>query len=191
MRYLIALGCAAALSACAVMPEAVDPGPYESEAGFTVTLEESWSRWPSQINPATQGEYLTQDGVLLNRLHLVTLKDGETLLRPRRVEVNPITYQASGSELEIVDLVTASLSQAGYNEMEASNVRPAMIDGRDGMRFALTGKWTNGLDVRGDVAAVARASQLHLIFFLAPALHYYDELAGDVDAIIASVDLPE
>lgn len=190
MKYLIPVGCAAALGACAVTPEAVPPGSYESEAGFTIVLEDSWSRWPSAINPATQGEYLTQDGVLLNRLHLVTVKDGGTLLRPRRGESAPIAYNASGSELEIVDFVTSSLGEVGYNALEARDVRPATIDDENGMRFGLSGKWTNGLDVRGDVAAVARAGQLHLIFFLAPALHYYDDLAGDVDAIIASVDLP-
>lgn len=190
MRILIALAGAATLGACAVTPETVPAGRYDSEAGFAVTLEQDWSRWPEAINPATHGEYLTQDGVLLNRLHLVTLKDGATLVRTARGDTAP-QYNASGSELEIVDFVTASLDDVGYNAVMAEDIRPATIDGEDGLRFALAGKWENGLDVRGDAAAVARAGQLHLIFFLAPALHYYGALSEDVDAIIASVDLPE
>ena len=160
MRLLFAAGCAAVLGACAATPETVPAGRYDSEAGFAVTLERDWSRWPAAINPATHGEYLTQDGVLLNRLHLVTLKDGASLVRTARGETAP-QYNASGSELEVVDFLTASLDEVGYNALAADDIRPATIDGADAIRFALAGKWENGLDVRGDAALQREIRRQH------------------------------
>jgi len=189
MKKLAILATALSLLAgCAVVPTEAPAGAFQTEADFTVTLGSDWSRWPSQINPATSGEFLTQDGMLLNRLHFITVADGEGFVRVARGQELPL-YAAGGSEFDIVDMVTQSLEMVGYNSVEAMDIRPAMIDGQDGLRFGLTGNWTNGLHVRGEVAALPTGDDLHLIFFMAPERHYYDRLAGEVEQIMSSMDV--
>lgn len=189
MKKLIAMAAAAAaLASCAVMPEAAPAGAFQTESTFSVTLPSDWSRWPSQINPATTGEYLTKDGMLLNRLHFVTIADGQAFVRVFGDQDVP-TYADGSSEFEMVELVTRSLALIGYNSVEAVEIRPATIDGSEGIRFGLIGNWENGLNVRGDVAAVTEADGLHLILFLAPEMHYYASLADEVDQIMSSMDL--
>ncbi len=191
MKKILTLAAAAfSLAACAVTPEAVQAGAFQTEADYTVTLPSDWSRWPSQINYDTEGEYLTQDGVLLNRLHFMSIEDGGSLLRTRRDVEIPL-YTSGSTEFEIVELVTNSLSMIGYSSVEADEIRPAGFDGHDGLRFGLTGTWQNGLRVRGDVAAIAHPERLDLVLFMAPELHYYDTLSGEVDAIMNSIDMPD
>ena len=57
--------------------------------------------------------------------------------------------------------------------------------------FDLLGKWQNGLDMKGDVGAVIADGKLNLVIFMAPAMHYYDAVASEVDNILQSVDLPD
>jgi hypothetical protein len=188
MKKLIPLCAALLLPACAAMPEIAPAGAFETESSFGVTLGQDWSRWPSQINYATTGEFLTQDGVLLNRLHFITLADGESLVRATRDAEVPY-YSATATEFEIVEMVTSSLGLIGYNSLEADDVRPATFEGQSGLRFGVTGNWENGLEVAGEVASVVEDGQLHLIIFLAPALHYYGSLEQEVDGIMSSMDL--
>lgn len=177
-------------TACVATPEAVSPGPYTSETGMTVNLDESWSMWAESINLQTKGEYLTKDGLLLNRLHMVSLEDGDPLLKVRANADIP-TFSSSSSELELVDFVTASLLNIGYTQMKADNIRPYQADGQGGLRFDLSGSWENGLKVRGDAAAFVVEDMLKLVFFLAPTMHYYGQSAQEVDRILSSLDFAE
>ena len=187
-RILTLFAVGSLASACAAMPDVAPAGAFQSEAGFAITLERDWSRWPENLNYATAGDFLTQDGVLLNRVHLVTLEDGEPLVRAARNAEVP-RFSTASTEFEIVDMITSSLMMVGYNSVEANEVRPASIDGVDGLRFGLEGRWENGLRVKGDAAAVVVDGELHMVLFMAPELHYYDALSAEVDGIMNSIDL--
>lgn len=189
IRRYIALAALLTSAACTVTPEAVPAGPVATPAGFEVTLADDWSRWPEALNPATQGEYLTKDGVLLNRLHFSQVTDGKPWIKAAK-DADVPRYRASASEVETVDFIVASLKRIGYTEMTASNIRPEQLDGKSGVRFDLTGKWENGLDIKGDAAFLPATDGLKLVVFLAPKLHYYDASAQEVDGIIRSVNLP-
>lgn len=189
IRALCASAALLFAAACAVTPRAVPAGTMTSAAGFDVTLNEAWSRWPEELNPATQGEYLTKDGLLLNRLHLAKVENGKPWIRAAR-DADVPRYRAGATEIETVDFLVASLKKIGYSTMDASNIRPETLDGQKGVRFDLAGKWENGLDVKGDAAFVASTGGLRLVVFLAPKVHYYDASAAEVDSIIRSVNLP-
>lgn len=189
IRSGLVLSALVLMAACAVTPKAVAPGPVASSADFEVTIKESWSQWPAEINPATQGDMLTKDGMLLNRLHLAKVKVGEPWIRAAK-NIDVPRHRADASEIETVDFVVASLKRIGYSEMEASEIRPETIDGQSGVRFGLNGKWENGLDVRGDAAFVPSKDELKLVVFLAPKMHYYETSAAEVDGIIGSINLP-
>lgn len=189
IRRSLALAALLLSAACAVTPQAVPAGAVTTPAGFDVTLQDEWSRWPEQLNLATQGEYLTKDGMLLNRLHFSKVEDGKPWIKAQK-DADVPRYRASASEVETVDFVVASLKRIGYTEMAAGNIRPQKLDDKAGIRFDLTGKWENGLNVRGDAAFVPGTDGLKLVVFLAPELHYYEASAPEVDSIIGSINLP-
>ncbi len=186
-RHMIALA-VLTLAGCAQVPKAVPAGNFTSEADISLTLHDSWSVWPSALNTATRGQYLTKDGYLLNRLHVISLKDNEAILRATK-DADVPRYKVGATESEIVALVTNSLSQIGYSGVEAENIRLQTVDGASGIRFGLTGKWENGLNVRGDCLAVPAGETLDMVLFMAPELHYYEASADEVDAAFNSVQL--
>jgi len=189
MKYLIAALALTSVSGCVATPQAVAPGPFASEAGFTVPLTNDWSQWASTINLQTKGEFLTKDGVQLNRLHLVSLDDGEPFVRAARDTDLP-KYSAESSEIDIADFVASSFKRLGYSAMDAEAIEPASFDGQDGISFKLTGKTEKGLNVAGDAAAVKVADGLKLVIFLAPKTHYYGASAEEVSGIISGIDFP-
>ena len=189
MKNIIAVMAIGMIAGCVATPQAVAPGPFASEAGFSVPLSNSWSHWASSINYQTNGEYLTKDGVDLNRLHLISLADGEALVKAGRDTDLP-KYSSSSSEIDIADFVAASLKRVGYSSMEAEAIEPASFDGREGISFKLSGKTEKGLNIAGDAAAVKSGEALKLVIFLAPAVHYYDASAEEVGGIISGIDFP-
>ncbi len=189
MRRILIAAIAMVAAGCAAMPTVAPKGDFAPDAEFTLVLPETWSYWPPNQNLATVGGYLSRDGMLLNRVHLMTLKDGERILKFKGKDGETPSWSSTATEYEIVELVTSSLLKIGYNTMEADNVRPATVDGTDGIAFDLSGKWKNGLNVKGDVLAVKKNDKLNLVFFLAPELHYYGDVKDEVELIMASIDL--
>lgn len=190
MKRILIAAAAMLAAGCVAVPTIATQGSFAPDADFSVTLPETWSYWPPEQNFATTGGYLTRDGMLLNRVHLITLKDGDHILKTYGKATDIPSWSSTATEYETVELVTSSLLKIGYNTMEADNIRPVQVDGAEGIAFDLKGKWTNGLNVKGDVAAVKTGDKLNLVLFLAPELHYYDDVKDEVDQIIASVDLP-
>lgn len=190
MKKFLAVSSMALLAACVATPSAVQPGMFEPDTGFTVSLEEAWSYFPPNFNQATVGGYLTRDGFYLNRVHLITLEDGDSMIAGKGGDIERPYFHAGMTELEIVEMVTNSLTAIGYTTMEADEIRPAMVDGQPGMAFTLQGKWENGANIKGDVLAVPVGSDLHMMMFLAPELHYYEALQDSVEAMMASMNLP-
>lgn len=187
-NVIITALCALTLVACVAQPKAVAPGDFASKAGMTLPLSSDWSHFPetSLSIDTFRGEYLTKDGPLLNRLQLVSVKDGEALMRGAQNADVP-RFVTGTSELEQVEFVTQSLDRMGYSGMTAANIRPGTFDGQAGIRFDISGVLENGLEIRGDVAAVASGETLHLALFLAPAMHYYDATASEVNAALSAM----
>ncbi len=187
-KPVLAAAAAFVLAACAQSLSAVPAGPLDGDAGFIVTLQDDWTRVPESINSITRGDLLTKDGLALNQLHLISLDDGESMVRaPTDADIP--TYRKGMSALEQVEFLTASLLRLNYSDITAENVRPQDFDGVEGIRIDLSGKYQSGLKFRADAAIAGAGEQLHIVFFVAPAQHYYAQTAGEVIEIIASADL--
>ena len=65
-------------------------------------------------------------------------------------------------------------------------MRPFTLAGSPGVRFNLNGRYPSGLNLRGDVALAEANGKLNIIMFTAPAAHYYDASASEIDHLIGS-----
>ncbi len=178
------------LAACGTTGLQVPEGRLAPGAGFTVDISDDWAYRSPSSDQDMFGGYVTRDGVHLNRIHFVTLDDGDALLRPVANIERPV-FLAKADEAEIAGLLTESLNIAGYSNMLAGTVQSVSVDGHVGIAFEIHGQSENGLDIKGYAAAFPVADQLHLVVFLAPELHYYDALYQSVQDLIRSVDLPD
>jgi hypothetical protein len=189
MLKVLALATALVVASCAPTMTALAPGvPAATEASFTVTPPQAWSRIPAGLNFQTAGSVLTRHGMNLDRVDLITAKPGRGLLRNAPNADLPV-FRAGMSDLETVELVTTTLARMNYTGVTAANVRPHPFGAANGVRFDLSGKDASGLNVKGDVALAQSGGSLHVIIYLAPAQRYFDLSATEVDAMIKSAAL--
>src|SRR5262249_49359093 len=148
----------------------------------------SWTSIPPQLNGATSGTVLTRHGVTLDRVDILSVADGGAILRVQPHDDAP-RYHKGMSDLELVELVTASLTRMGFTDVATVNARPQRFAGGAGVRFGLTGRYHSGLNMRGDVILVQAHDKLDAIMFIAPAAYYYDANAQDIDHLMTSARL--
>lgn len=189
MKRIVVLTLACSAAACVPTIALAPSGTYQPDAQFAVTLPSDWTSFPEALNGITTGEFLTKDGVVLNRVHFTTIAEGSTLVRDRNASSVP-RYRSDASQLDLVEFVTSSIALVGYSAIETDNIRPETLDGVEGLRFDLSAALDNGLKVKGDVVLVENNDALNVILYIAPEEHYFAASKAEVDQIIASVDLP-
>ncbi len=185
MKRLALAAAVAALTACAPMMTAVPPGAFTATNSLAVNVQNAWTHIPPNLNFATNGSVLTRQGVSLQRVDILTLEPGDSIVRVAR-NVDAPTYREGMSEGELVELVTSSLGRMGYANIAAENVRPYQLAGAPGVRFYVTGQYASGLDLRGDAALAEKDGKLNIIIFTAPAAHYYEASASEVENLVNS-----
>jgi hypothetical protein len=127
---------------------------------------------------------LSIDGPLLNRLYLVALEPGESLLRPRDNDTPRPIYRADMTDTELVEFVIDCVA-VEYQAPEAGALRPQTFAGQPGVRFDISTQTAEGLNMSG-AALVARAGdRLNLMLFLAPSEHYYAAMLPEIETIFA------
>lgn len=181
---------AAILTLAACSPISLAPaGPYSVGGSPTVTLDRSWNDvsglW---LGKPKKMRLLSLDGLLLNRLYLSEgLVEGDYLVRPARREATTPVYAADMSITEQVEFVANSVTALDYERVETAAVRPLDITGQRAVRFELTARTKEGLDVRGLGQVLKRDDKLYVAIYLAPAEHYYQTSLASAEAAMTSI----
>jgi hypothetical protein len=183
-EFLLTAGAAALLAGCATKSGEVS-GAYQRLGSFNVAFARPWSDITFMLpNRPRNMRLLSVDGPLLNRLYLAALEPGESLLRPRDNDTPRPIYRADMSDTELVEFVIDCVA-VEYQAPEATALRPQDFAGSPGVRFDLSARTSDGLNITG-TALVARAGQwLHMMLFLAPSEHYYAVMLPEVETIFA------
>ena len=186
-QTLIAALAVMSLSACASMDAVPADAPFKAETAFKVTPSTSWTRMPDSLNP-TVGSALTQDGVPLGAVYLVTVENDKAMLDKIKRQNLP-RYTSGSTALEQIDFLKTSLNLLGYVDVSTTNIAPTSVDGQTGTQFGFTGKYPNGLEMKGDVVMFEADEELNIVFYAAPKMHYYDKYKNDADALFNSIRL--
>lgn len=184
IKRLVFAALAAALAGCAALT-AVEPGPLKTDAGFSVDLQNAWTRFPVGAGGLVKGTVITRHGLPLNRIDMVTVAPGGALVSANKTAQVP-RFRADQGDIELVELVTATLTRLGFANVSARNVRPAKFVGAAGLRFEVTGAYESGLRLRGDVALAKVDGKLHVMWLIAPEIHYFDASNAEFDAMVTS-----
>jgi hypothetical protein len=136
-------------------------------------------------------ELWTIDGMPLNRFVVIAnIKPNEHVFlsaRERRHRPDGPWYRPGMRPDEIRDVVLDALREAGWSNVQASNLRPASFGGVAGLRFDAVMTEQNGLIYRGTFGAAEHDGKLTQFFWMAPAEHYYDRDIAAVNKMIDSI----
>ncbi|MBL8530394.1 MAG: hypothetical protein JNK94_01555 [Hyphomonadaceae bacterium] len=186
MLFAGALAAAALTASCAT--GGLVSGDLKS-GDATVTLAREWSDVTFMLpNRPPNVRMLSVDGPLLNRLYLANLEPGQSLLRlPDRDTPRPL-YRADMSESELVEFVIDCIAQE-YQNPEAAALRPHTLGETPAVRFDISTRTAEGLNISGTAMVARQNDRLHVLLYLAPSEHYYASLAPDVESVFASARL--
>ena len=176
-----------ALAGCATVTSA-PAGTYKVGAAYTVTLNREWSDVSRMANVHEKGvRVLSIDGPALNRLYLTEgLAPGASLVTSTVKEKPTPVFRSDFSSSETVEFVADSMSALGYLGVQTSNPRPGKFGQADGVRFDLTGRTKEGLDISGTALTSEKDGKLYVILYIAPTEHYYGDALPEVEAIMKS-----
>jgi hypothetical protein len=174
-------GALVALAGCTGVSDA-PTGAYKVGTSYEVTLGREWSDVSRLIGVQQKGvKVLSIDGPLLNRLYLSEgLSPGDALVQSHVKEKPTPTYKADFTPQETVEFVADSVAALEYDKVETSNLRPGKFGDADAVRFDLTAKTKDGLDVSGSAMTAQKSGKLYVILFLAPSEHYYGDVMPEV-----------
>jgi hypothetical protein len=91
------------------------------------------------------------------------------------------------SATERMEFVADNLTVAGYQRVESTRPRPAKFTDTDAVRFDLTAKTADGLDVNGTAEVAEVDGNFYAIIYVAPAEHYFAATLPEVEKVMASV----
>lgn len=175
------------LSACVSITSA-PAGPYASGA-HSVTLGREWSDVSALIpRRPKQLRLLSIDGPLLNRLYIVDgLEEGAWLVRaPSKDKPTPVVRKAMSAR-ERIEFVADNVAAFGYQDVKTVRPRPAKAGEIDAIRFDLTARTPEGLDISGTAKVAERDGRLYLVLYLAPTEHYFAASLPEVESVMNSM----
>jgi hypothetical protein len=85
----------------------------------------------------------------------------------------------------VVDTVAAF----GYEGVESQNLRPSKFGSADAIRFDITAKTDEGLNILGTAQIALVSNKVHVMLFLAPGEYFYSNLLAEVDHVFGSATL--
>jgi len=187
-KLLASLAAAALLTACASGPKLASAGMFEA-GSYSVPLSQDWTAFNIKTGKGKPAQLLTVDGTVLNSVYLYSdLKEGDSLMKERKRD-NPVPkFTTDLSELELVEFLADSLERGhGLLDVQTMNVEPSSFKGAEAIQFDFTALNENGLKISGSSLLGVEDEKLNIVLYMAPTIHYYGKLKGDVSAMMTSL----
>jgi hypothetical protein len=188
-RWLCAalIGATLTLSACG--GGSLVTGPFNVGSAYSVDLKKSWSSFrPFYLS--REVKYLTIDGPLLNNFYLTEgMGIGRSVVRAARKSRPMPVVKTDMSETELAEFVVDTVAAFGYEGVASQNLRPAKFGAVDAIRFDLTAKTDEGLEIMGTSQVGLVNGKLHMMLFLAPSEHFYPTMLADINQVFGSATL--
>ncbi len=187
---------ATSLSGCVSGPALVPAGAYAPGDTAHLTLDRDWSDVTKLFaRSAPKVKVLSIDSFVLNRLYvsdglgasdplIISPAQGDTSAHPAP------RGKADMSLSEQMEFVSRAVGELDYQKVETSNPQPVKAGDAHGVRFEITARTTDGLNMRGLAQVVNSKGLSYYVIYLAPAEHYYDASLKNATAVMDSLKLP-
>lgn len=182
------------LSGCSAVVLA--PKGHLAVGSTSVTLSRDWTDISKlYYQRAKKVKILSLDGPDLNRLFIsegLSSKD-PLMVHPQRGDRKSAPAprgKANMSFQEHIELVSTSLAVIDLQQVTTSSPKPVDLNGTRAVRFDITAKTSEGLDLKGIAQAASKGGLNYYIVYIAPTEHYYGAALNDVLATMNSAKLP-
>jgi len=167
----------------------VESGPQKVKA-ITIEPPQAWNKVPSMFSPGGVPTW-TADGISLNSIAFFSqIKDGEPLISGQKKEGYAV-FRADMLPTELVEIVESTVAKLyGATISSKGDLRPLTFGGSPGFEYDFEFLGKDELPRRAYVAGTVKNSQLHMVFYQAARMHYYNRhLAGIAQMVKgASID---
>ena len=131
----------------------------------------------------------TVDGPRLERIHFVTgLEEDEVLFEGKDEEKKP-RFHKNMTPSEIMEFVVDSMTLAGLQKIEATNLRPEKFGTIGGFRFEMSFLSEKGLEEQGFVCGAVVERKLYLIMYSGSKAYYFPKYKDHVERMIESIEV--
>lgn len=179
---LLTLVLLASLSAC-MQYSMVEVRKQKIGEFYSVEPVVRWSKWSGGVI-----DYWTIDGPALQSLRLYKgVKDGQPL-RSIHGKDNLPTFSSDMRASEVLEFVVDSFSNYDFNNVEATNLRPAKFGAKPGFRFEMRFQSAQGLEFDGLAIGTVSDGVLYMIIYTGARDHYFPKYRDQVEQIIASIE---
>ncbi|OAN57211.1 hypothetical protein [Sphingomonas sp. TDK1] len=192
LRGVFALAAIVVLSAPAMAHKLAEKGKTVTVAAsiLSVTPSRDWNRLSTRAGKHV--ECWTLDGEQLDEVRFyAAIEPGEPLMHERYKRKDPLPkFRKETLPAELPELLERTYRSArDARDFQLQGARPAKFLGRDGIAFTYMATDADGLIRKGEARAAIVEGRLYMITFDAPRLHYFDLLADDARALMASATL--
>lgn len=161
-----------------------------ADSTLSITPTRDWNRLSGKVGK--HAEAWTLDGEQLDEVTFyAAIAPGEPLLRERSKKKEPLPKFRKDMLLAEVPELLERTYRTGKDarDFQLSGATPGTFLGRDGVTFSYLVTDADGLTRKGEARAAIVDGKLYMVTFDAPRLHYFDLLADDARALMASATL--
>jgi len=185
-RILLVIPFLMILASCTPI-KLIEPAPQKVGSAYIIHPTIAWNGLDNTMFPSIS-ENWTADGFGLNGIDFWHDIENDKALYDHSGKEYP-KFRKDMKATEVQELMVSSLTKAGAENVQATNLRPAKFSTADGFRFDMTYSATNGLHLRRMVLAAIVEEKLQIISYWGTEAHYFELHVDEVEKIMASVEL--
>lgn len=183
MKRLFIITAIALLSSCAQY-SVVESG-QQTIGPMTVTPSHEWNKVPKNASLGGLPTW-TADGITLDTItFFADIEDGKTLIEPKKKDEQYPIFQANMLPTELVDVFESTLAKAYQAKItQSGQLKPLMLDGTPGFQYTFEFVTPDELTRKGYIAGIIKNNNLHMVFYQAAKLYYFDHQYQNVENMV-------
>ena len=201
LRFPVFLGLCLSLSGCATLISEVKPERQDVIGIYEVDAQISWNR-RNEYGNAHDGPAMTwtSNGMPIDYLLFFRpVESGQNLVSKvfpglpfhpfdylASIKTYP-SYESSMDAAQIRQLFVSTLETSRLQDVEVSPARDFDFGGVPGKQSDISFRRDGGAEMKGRIVWTKHDDRLYAIVFAALAVHYYDQLSGPVERLLASL----
>ncbi len=174
------------LSGCQTF-KAVDPNQPTKLGNIEIKTERQWSQYNSLDKTV---RILTRDGILLNVVSVINVKDGQHIYKQRVTERNKgFKFDKSMTLQEAAELYLDALNVSAHN-IEMLDETERTVSNNEAIKLEYIYDTESGLTYHQMALIIKHGNQIDILNCFAPQEHYYPLLENEFNSIINSAQIP-
>ena len=162
--------------------KAVEPDQFTKLGNIEIKTERQWSQYNSLDKTV---RILTRDGILLNVVSVINVKDGQHIYKQKVTENNKgFKFDKSMTLQEAAELYLDALNASNAHNIEILDETEQAVSKNEAIKLEYTYDSESGLAYHQMALIIKHGDQIDILNCFAPEEHYYPLLENEFNSII-------